>query len=91
MNDTTPTRVLTIRRPVSPQTLRPVIESVESGGTFEDLERGVPFREAGFDSLDIFNLVMAVETACGFEIPDADLPELQTLQSLARYLDRRLS
>jgi acyl carrier protein len=91
MNDATLPPAVSIQRPVTPQSLRPVIESIESGAAFEDLERGLPFRDAGFDSLDLFNFVLAIESASGLTIPDEDMPELKDLPALARYLDRRLS
>jgi hypothetical protein len=91
MNDAaTPGGVL-VQRPVTPESLKGVFESLESGGDFGELVRGVPFRTAGLDSLDLFNLVLAIETATGLEIPDEDLGELRDLPTLATYLDRRLS
>jgi hypothetical protein len=81
----------TLTRPVRPESLAPVFEALDAGLDMERLLRGVPFREAGLDSLDIFNLVLAVESAAGLKIPDEDLGDLQDLPSLAAYLDRRLA
>jgi acyl carrier protein len=91
MSDPTTPGELTVKPPVTPRSLVPVFEALESGLDIDQLLRGISFREAGLDSLDIFNLVLAVESAAGLKIPDEDLGELRDLPSLASYLDRRLS
>jgi acyl carrier protein len=48
-------------------------------------------REAlDLDSMDIFNLVVALSKRLGIDIPDADAGRLVTLGSGAEYLARRL-
>jgi hypothetical protein len=76
---------------VTPESLSPLLEGLDAGLDMEKLLRGVPFRQAGLDSLDIFNLVLAVEGAAGLKIPDEDIGDLRDLPSLASYLDRRLA
>jgi acyl carrier protein len=49
-------------------------------------------REAlDLDSMDIFNLVIALSQRFAVDIPDADAPRLTTLGSGAEYLRERLS
>jgi acyl carrier protein len=91
MNEQTTPEDMVVKPPVTPQSLVPVFEALDSGLDIDRLLRGITFREAGLDSLDIFNLVLAVENAAGIKIPDEDLGPLQDLPSLASYLDRRLS
>lgn len=39
------------------------------------------------DSLDLFELVMALEEATGVEIPSEELPNIQTLGDVEKYLN----
>ncbi len=60
---------------------------------------GVPAREVvpeasfiddlGADSLDIVELVMAIEEAFDLEIPDDDAEKIQTIQNAISYVDER--
>lgn len=45
--------------------------------------------DLGADSSDSYSLVMALEEEFGIEIPDNDLPELQTVRSVVRYITQR--
>jgi acyl carrier protein len=49
-------------------------------------------REAlDLDSMDIFNIVVALSQRLRIDIPDADVPQLVTLGGGAAYLARRLA
>ncbi|MDE6014951.1 MAG: acyl carrier protein [Acetatifactor sp.] len=39
------------------------------------------------DSLDLFELVMALEEATGVEIPSEELPNIRTLGDVEKYLN----
>jgi acyl carrier protein len=53
---------------------------------------GEDLRDAlDMDSMDIFNLVIALSKRLGIDIPDADAAHLVTLGGGADYLGRRLS
>jgi acyl carrier protein len=41
------------------------------------------------DSMDILNLVVAINEATGIEVPEQDYGELTTVATIARYLDAR--
>ncbi|MCM1100116.1 MAG: acyl carrier protein [Clostridium sp.] len=41
------------------------------------------------DSLDLFELVMALEEAMGVEIPSEELPNIQTLGDVEKYLSEQ--
>lgn len=45
--------------------------------------------DLGADPLDVLQLVMAVEAEFGVRVADGDLPELQTLADLTRYVAAR--
>ncbi len=42
--------------------------------------------DLGADSLDLFNMVMALEDEYGIEIPTEDLEEITTVGAVAKYL-----
>ena len=45
--------------------------------------------DLGADSLDLFELVMALEDEYGVEIPADDLTELTTVGSVMKYLEKK--
>jgi acyl carrier protein len=45
--------------------------------------------DLGADSLDIVELVMAMEEEFGIEIPDEDAEKLKTVQDVANYLQAK--
>ncbi len=45
--------------------------------------------DLGADSLDIVELVMAIEEAFNLEIPDEDAERIQSVQDATRYIDER--
>lgn len=55
-------------------------------GDYEDLREALDL-----DSMDIFNLVVALSQRLGINIPDADAASLVTLGGGAAYLEGRLA
>ena len=53
------------------------VEALEPGKTFEDM---------GIDSLDTFNVLLAVEEAFGVKIPEEMTDELNTIDKITGYL-----
>ena len=47
--------------------------------------------DLGADSLDIVELVMAIEEEFGLEIPDEDAERMQTIQDAITYVEERTS
>ena len=46
--------------------------------------------DLGADSLDIVELVMALEEEWGLEIPDDDAEKIQTIQDAINYIEERV-
>ncbi len=46
--------------------------------------------DLGADSLDVVEMLMAVEDAFEIDIPDEDVAELTTVGSIASYIENRL-
>jgi acyl carrier protein len=57
----------------------------------DQLDPAVDLREQlDLDSMDILNWMIAIHEATGVEIPEADYPQLATLDSCVRYLRARI-
>lgn len=81
---------------MSPQELRAMIVE-EIGNIAPETDAATlgddeDLREAlDLDSMDIFNLVVALSQRLGIDIPDADAGHLVTLGGGVAYLDQRLA
>jgi len=43
------------------------------------------FRDYGLDSLDVFNVLIEVQGMTGREVPDADVPKLDSIAAVLAY------
>jgi acyl carrier protein len=66
--------------------LRAIIEQTVAGFDASAMGDDQLFRDAGIDSLDHLNVLLAVEEQFGVEIPDEDSKSLNTLNALLAYL-----
>jgi acyl carrier protein len=56
-----------------------------------EIDSAVDLREQiDLDSMDILNLMIAIHEATGVDIPEADYPQLVTLDGCIAYLGARL-
>ena len=56
------------------------------------LDPASPFREQfDFDSMDHLNFVIGLHRALGVDVPEADYPQLASLDGCVRYLTRALA
>jgi acyl carrier protein len=46
-----------------------------------------PFKDAGLDSLDMFNTFLELEKYVGREISDEEIESLQTIQAILDYIN----
>ncbi|MEM9293963.1 MAG: acyl carrier protein [Acidobacteriota bacterium] len=53
----------------------------------EDIADDIAFSDLGVDSMMRLELVALVEQRVGFELPESDLGELQTIETVVRYVD----
>ena len=70
----------TVKRIVVDQ-LQVAADDVKIDSTFID--------DLGADSLDIVELIMAFEEEFNIEIPDEELPKVQTVADIVGYLDKK--
>jgi acyl carrier protein len=71
-----------------------VREALKKSGVdvdFEDLPLDMSFQENGVDSMDMMNIFLELEEAFWVKIPDEDVMQLDSIQSIIDYLQERLS
>ena len=56
-----------------------------------ELSLDIPFAEQDLDSIDLVEILLAVEDRFGVYVPDSDVVELQNLAQLAAWLDEHQS
>ena len=55
----------------------------------EEIEPDTPFRDQfEIDSMDFLNFVTGLAAATGIEVPEADYPQLQSLNDCVAYLSK---
>jgi acyl carrier protein len=70
------------------QALTAVAPDIDTG----TLDAAAPFREQfDFDSMDHLNFVTGLHRTLGVDVPEADYPQLASLDGCVRYLERVLA
>jgi acyl carrier protein len=68
------------------------IDNVAPGSVPDGLDPDADIREAmDLDSMDMLNLVAALHGRLGVDIPEVDVPRLQTLSGAIGYLEGQVS
>ena len=70
------------------ETLQQAIKK-ELGRDLGTLTKDTSFEELALDSLDVVQMVMAIEEAFDIEIDDADVENLKTVGQLLDYIEAR--
>lgn len=73
------------------QSVLDAISEIAPEADFDALEPNAGLREQiDLDSMDFLNVMIALHETLGIDIPEADYPELFTLNGAMAYLERRL-
>ena len=73
------------------QTVLNLLGEIAPEADLTTLKPDISFRDQlDLDSMDFLNFVLALHDRLGVEIPEADYPQLSTLESAVRYLGGRL-
>ena len=66
-----------------------------NAGLAVDLQSPIPtnqeFSDLGLDSLDVFNIFVELETLTGVQVPDDEIGDLQSIDSIHTYFAARES
>ena len=71
-----------VKKLVSAQLNKPVDKIQENSRLIEDL---------GADSLDIMEMLLALETEFGISIPDEDTPRMATIKGVVEVIEEKLA
>ncbi len=67
-----------------------IVEQLQVNG--DEVTENASFQEdLGADSLDVVELVMALEEEFGIEIPDEDAEKIRTVGEAVQYIEQRLA
>jgi len=63
-----------------------VIKEIAGDVSITNKQFDTVFKELNIDSLDTFNILLELEEKYGIEIPEEDIENLNTVNSIASYL-----
>jgi acyl carrier protein len=72
-----------------PELILSLIQGACVSADVAKIKGGGLLRDAGVDSLDMMNVLLAVEEKFGIKIPDDDIPKLETVAGIVAYLNGR--
>lgn len=72
------------------ENVKEVIAEAEVLGDVSDMVNDMPLREQGIDSLDVVNVYLLLEEKFDIKIPDEDLNQVQTINSIVEYINNKL-
>ena len=68
-----------------------IIQDIDEDSDMDNLQADQPLRDQlDLDSMDFLDIVMELRKRYTLQIPEADYPELATLDSCVNYLEPRL-
>jgi acyl carrier protein len=74
------------------QVILDLIADIDDEADFTSLDAGKPLRdELDLDSMDFLDIVMELRKRYKLQIPEADYPQLATLNSCVAYLGPKLA
>lgn len=74
---------------VSQEMIASLVEDAGVAADISGIKGDTPLHDAGVDSLDMMNIVLAIEEKFAIKISDDDVPKLDTLDNIVRYLRGR--
>ena len=69
--------------------IRAIVEETNVVRDMSTLRDDMTFGDAGIDSLDVFSIFLAVEETYGIKIPDEDLDNINSIETIIEYLNTR--
>jgi acyl carrier protein len=64
--------------------------SSQLGISEDEIELNNTFKELGIDSLEIFEIVMALEDEFEIQIPNEDIEDIKTIADIVEYIESKL-
>ncbi|HIC09012.1 MAG TPA: acyl carrier protein [Aquificales bacterium] len=73
------------------ETLKELAKEIEMlKEKIENIDPSKDLASQGVDSLDTLSLLLLIQEKYGVQIPDEDIPKLETLNDIVEYVNRKL-
>ena len=72
------------------ENVKEVIAEAEVLGDASEMKSDVALSEQGIDSLDVVNIYLMLEEKFNVKIPDEDLSQVTTIDSIVEYINNKL-
>lgn len=66
--------------------IKQIIEATCDLSSIGGLDSDTSFASVGLDSLDIFNILLAIEEECGVKFPEERTDEFKSIESIESFL-----
>ena len=67
------------------------IVSKQLGADFDDIDENTNIMDdLGADSLDVVEMLMAIEESFGVSVPDEEIPNLKTVRDIVEYVEANM-
>jgi len=73
------------------ENIKEVIVEADVLGDVNEMKSDVALAEQGIDSLDVVNVYLLLEEKFDVEIPDEDLDQVRTIDSIVEYINNKLA
>ena len=65
--------------------IRKIIAESNSTVDWPSQDKETTFQSLGLDSLDYYDIIVGMQEASGFEVPDSDVAKLQSIAAIEAY------
>ncbi|HIP26701.1 MAG TPA: acyl carrier protein [Flavobacteriaceae bacterium] len=72
------------------ENIKEVIVEADVLGDIDEIKNDVALSEQGIDSLDVVNVYLLLEEKFEVQIPDEDLSQVTTIDSIVEYINNKL-
>lgn len=71
--------------------IKEIIAEAEVLGDVDEMKNDVKLSEQGIDSLDVVNVYLLLEEKFDVKIPDEDLGQVQTIDDIVEYINKKVN
>ena len=72
------------------ENIKEIIVEADVLGDVEEMKSDVALSEQGIDSLDVVNVYLLIEEKFDVQIPDEDIDQVKTIDSIVEYVNKKL-
>lgn len=64
--------------------------ATQLGISEDEIKEGTTFEDLGIDSLEIFEIIMALEDEFDIEIPNEDVESIRNIDDITKYIESKV-